>query len=177
MKKSAYLAAWLVLFCTQTASAQSMADKLIVKVLNKHMPAVLYEHANQQWDLGVYSLRIDRVGIPSFSSSETQLKLSFPIEAHITGKVEQQLFGNTLVVNCNNSFATDSHIDITPTLSNESSTVKVSMLVPIPETYLNCDGLRVPMKAMLEKLIAEKKAEWEAELETELNGLFKEMEI
>lgn len=177
MKYSAYFVLLLSLFGSAVTSAESISDKLIVAALNKQMPTLLYEHADQQWDLGVYSLKIERNGTPGFISTESQLILSLPIKANITGKVEQVLFGNKIEVNCANAFNTQGRIVIEPLLKEEGSTASVDVTVPIPETDLNCDGLRVPVKSVIEKLVAQKKVEWEKEMEAEINKLFSDLGI
>jgi hypothetical protein len=177
MKVSAYLIFLLSAFFSQLSIADSMTNKLIVKALNAQIPQVLYEHENQPWNLGVYSLRIDRSGIPSFSSNESQLVLSFPVNVSMNGKVDQTIFGKTIVVNCENSFVTHGRIVIEPLFDSQPSTANVDIQVPVPETDLNCEGLSVAVQPLLEQLVAEKKVEWEHEMEAEMNKLFKQLGI
>jgi hypothetical protein len=95
----------------------------------------------------------------------------------MNGKVDQTIFGKTIVVTCENSFVTHGRIVIEPLFDSQPSTANVDIQVPVPETDLNCEGLSVAVQPLLEQLVAEKKVEWEHEMEAEMNKLFKQLGI
>lgn len=177
MKKLIWI--FLSFFCAygESTLAENISDKLIVAIVDKKLPTVLYQHVDEPWDMGTYSLKINKLGASNFSSTETHLNLSFPVEAIISGKVEQSLLGAKIVVACNSKVVTKGRLEVEPQLSSSGSKAKVSISIPIPNTNLNCDGLNVPVKSLLEKLVSGNKRGWEKELQTEINNLFQQVGI
>ncbi|MBU3001971.1 hypothetical protein KO534_01290 [Paraglaciecola arctica] len=57
------------------------------------------------------------------------------------------------------------------------STASVEVSVPIPEVNLNCEGLKLPIKPLLEQLVATKKQQWQQQLEQDIVSMFKQMGI
>ena len=49
--------------------------------------------------------------------------------------------------------------------------------MPVPEANLNCDGLILPIKPLLEQLVANKKQEWEQQLEQDIFTMFQQVGI
>lgn len=175
-KVKGFLMLYFFLF-GQFSLAESIADKLLVAVLEKKIPAVLYEHKDKPWAMGTYSLIIKKTGITNFSSAETRLNLSFPIEGVVKGAVNQIILGMAMTLFCDSKILTDARVDIIPLISATGVTAKVSMVIPVPSADLNCEGLRIPVKPMLEQLITDNKRRWESDLETDFNQLFQELGI
>lgn len=157
--------------------ADNISERLIVRIIDKNLPLVLYEHKDKSWDLGVYSLRINKLGPVRFSSTDTHLNLYVPIEAVISGEVKKSFLGRKISVACNNNFVTESRLEIEPEISETGSRVNVSIFAPIPDTRLNCDGLKVPIKLLLEKVFSDNKNEWEQRLESDINLVFQQFGI
>ncbi len=173
---------WLVFCCFilsfSSANAETVSDKLIATVINKQLPSPLYQQTDIPWDLGVYSLNIIKTGIASFNSNATQLTLSIPLKANINSDVNQSLFGSNINMKCSSEVITQGHIVITPTIKTSDSTADVSITVPIPNnSQLDCDGLKIPIKSALEALIKKNKADWEAQLESDISALFKQLNM
>jgi hypothetical protein len=57
------------------------------------------------------------------------------------------------------------------------SKASVEVSVPIPDASLNCDGLVLRIKPVLEQLVASKKGEWEQQLEQDIVVMFKQVGI
>ena len=57
----------------------------------------------------------------------------------------------------------------------ESLSSELDMQIPIPETELDCQGLKLPIKPALEQLIAKEKPTWEADASVELNKRLAEL--
>lgn len=159
------------------AFAESISDKLIAAVVEKNLPGLLYEHIDKPWQLGTYNLRINKSGVTQFASSQSHLTLRLPIEAIIHGNVRQNLMGRNFSMGCNSRFTTDGRIEVEPQLVQGSYQARVSIVVPIPDTALNCDGMMIPIKTLLEQLVAENKRTWEQDLETDINQLFQQVGI
>jgi hypothetical protein len=43
---------------SQILFAESIADKLIVAIVDKNLPTVLYQHRDKPWEMGIYSIKI-----------------------------------------------------------------------------------------------------------------------
>lgn len=177
MKKSVLFLVLFSCFFGRVSLAESMSDKLIVAVVDKKLPPVLYEHVDKPWDMGVYSLVIKKIGKAHFSSTSTLLTLSFPIEAIVVGNVKQNLFGTQMTLLCDSKFVTNARVEIAPQLSAIGSKAAVSLFIPVPNSDLNCDGLMIPIRPILEKLISDNKQDWEQDLESDINKLFTEVGI
>ncbi len=161
----------------QISCAESITDKLIVAIVDNNLPTVLYQHRDKPWDMGIYSLKINKLGAARFSSTETHLNLSFPIEAIVNGKIIQNLFGAKITIACDSKIITDGRLEIEPQLSAAGSTAIVSIIIPVPDADLNCDGFKIPVRPLLEQLILDKKGEWEKDLESDINVLFQQVGI
>ena len=120
----------------------------------------------------MYSLKIERLGKSNFVSTNTHINLSFPVKAIIDGKINKTLFGTKIVIDCKSKFITEAKIKIIPILKAADSKSKVILSMNIPPTNLDCDGLNIPIKPVLEALIQDKKKTWELDLESNINNLF-----
>jgi len=177
MKKNIYLFLLFCFFISKTYAKENIVDNLIEIVIEKNLPYLLYEHTDKKWDMGIYSLKIERLGKSSFVSTNTYINLAFPVKAKINGKIKNNLFGTKITIDCKSKFVTEANIKITPTIKAANSISKVTVSISIPPTNLNCDGLNIPIKPALEALIQEKKKAWEQDLETNINNLFNQAGI
>jgi hypothetical protein len=177
MNKIRWFILYALLFSISSANAETVSDKLIASVINKQLPSPLYQQSDIPWDLGTYSLDINQTGNASFSSNATQLKLSVPLKANITGNVNQSLFGSNINMACASEVITQGHIVITPAIKTSGSTADVDITIPIPESQLDCDGLKIPVKSALEAFILKNKADWEMQIEADITALFKQLDM
>lgn len=162
---------------SQLVLSENISEKLLVVIIDKKLPSVLYQHRDQPWAMGVYSLLINKLGKVDFTSTDTELNISIPIEAIVNGNIKQAILGTLMTINCSSKIITRVRIDIIPQLSADGSRADVSVLIPVPDADLNCDGLKVPARPILEQLISEHKQNWEHNLETDINNLFKQLDI
>jgi len=160
-----------------TAVAETVTDKLVIAVADANLPPLLYEEKDQRWELGTYNLIINRNGGVGFSTTSKDVAISLPIEVLIDGKLEQELFGNKILVNCSSRVLTEGALRVVPELSESGSTADVSIDIPVPESMLNCDGLQVPITLLLQQIVEQHRAEWEARLESDIKDTFKQLGI
>jgi hypothetical protein len=174
MRKSLYLFLLFSLLINQSYAKENIVENLIEIVIEKNLPYLLYQHTDQKWDMGIYSLTIERLAKSTFVSSDSHINLSFPVQANIDGKIKKNIFGTKIAMDCKSKFVTDAKIKITPTIKadNSKSTSTVILSIKVPPTNLDCDGLMLPIQAVLEALIQEKKKTWELKLESNINNFF-----
>jgi hypothetical protein len=177
MKKYTCLFLLFGFLISKSYAKDNIVENIIEMVIEKNLPYLLYEHTNKQWDLGLYSLKIERLGKSNFISTSSHINLAFPVKAVIDGKINKDLFGTKLTIGCKSKFITEANIKITPTIKAANSKSKVIVSMNIPPTNLNCDGLNIPIKTALDALIQEKKKAWERDLESTINNLFNQAGI
>ena len=172
-----YLALWLVLSCVSTAHSQSVTDKLVVTLVDKHLPKVLHQEKNTPWQMGTYDLTVHKTGGAIFSSTHKYLSLAVPIKVLMKGHVKRTILGQKILLNCATEILTQARLDIEPVINPAKSRANVEVSVPVPNANLNCDGFSVPIKPLLEQLVVSKKQEWEQQLEQDIVTLFKQVGI
>lgn len=154
--------------------AETITDKLIVALIEQHTPKVLHKEENQPWDFGTYDFQVNKAGGVGFLNAADDIRLTLPIEVVMQGKVNKDFLGQRVILDCASSFKTDTIFDVTLLVNPPSSSAKVQIAVPIPEAFLFCDGLRLPIQPFLQQLVAEKKGEWEKKITTEIQALLKQ---
>jgi hypothetical protein len=164
-------------FCAQSVNAQSVTDQLIVALVDKHLPQVLHQEKATPWKMGTYDLTVYRTSGAKFSSTHKYLSLTVPIKVKMTGQVNQEFLGQKILLNCSSEFVSEARLDIEPTIKPPESRADVEVSVPVPEANLNCDGLILPIKPLLEQLVATKKHEWQQQLEKDIVTMFKQVGI
>ena len=80
----------LLFFCALDANAQSVTDKLIVALVDKHLPQVLHQEKATPWKMGTYDLTVNKIGDAVFSSTHKYLSLTVPIKVLMTGQVNKE---------------------------------------------------------------------------------------
>lgn len=171
------LALGLLFFCVQNANAQSVTDKLIVALVDKHLPHVLHQEKATPWKMGTYDLTVNKIGGAEFSSTHKYLSLTVPIKVLMTGQVNREFLGQKILLNCSSEMVTQARLDIEPVINPPESKANVEVSVPVPEANLNCDGLILAIKPLLEQLVASKKQEWQQQLEQDIMVMFKQVGI
>jgi hypothetical protein len=56
----------LVFSYVQVVNAQSVADQLIVALVDKHLPHVLHQEKAKPWKMGTYDLTVNTTGAAVF---------------------------------------------------------------------------------------------------------------
>lgn len=177
MKKIIWILICIFSIHSQISLAENIVDKLIVALVDKKLPIILYQHKDKPWEMGIYSLTVNKVGGAGFSSTKKQLKLTIPLEVVINGKIKKNILGARITIGCNSRVVTDGKLNIVPEIKPTGTDAEVSIFIPIPKSQLNCDGIKIPIKQLLEKLVADNKAEWEKSLESDIHNLFQQVGI
>lgn len=172
-----FIALSLLFFCVQGAKAQSVTDQLIVALVDKHLPQVLHQEKSTPWQMGTYDLTVNKTGGAAFSSTHKYLSLTVPIKVVMTGQVNKEFLGQKILLNCSSEFVTEARLDVEPIINPPESRASVEVSVPVPEANLNCDGLKLPIKPLLEQLVASKKQEWQQQLEQDIIVMFRQVGI
>ena len=163
--------------CVQALNAQSVTDQLIVALVDKHLPQVLHQEKTKAWEMGTYDLTVNKTGGAIFSSTHKYLSLTVPIKVVMTGQVNKEFLRQKILLNCSSEIVTQARLDIEPFINPPESRASVEVSVPVPEANLNCDGLILPIKPLLEQLVANKKQEWEQQLEQDIFTMFQQVGI
>jgi hypothetical protein len=145
--------------------------------VDKHLPNLLHQEKATPWQMGTYDLTVNKTGGAIFSSTHQYLSLTVPIKVIMTGQVNKELFGQKILLNCSSEFVTEARLDVEPTINPPESSANVEVSVPVPEANLNCEGLKLPIKTLLEQLVLTKKREWQKQLEKDIVILFKQVGI
>ncbi|WP_233267370.1 DUF4403 family protein [Paraglaciecola sp. L3A3] len=172
-----FLVLSLFLACVQTVHAQSVTDEFIIALVDKHLPKVLHQEKATRWAMGTYDLTVTKTGGAKFSSTHKYLSLTVPVKVVMTGQVNKQLLGQKILLNCSSEIITQTRIDIEPIINPPTSRANVEVSVPVPESNLNCDGLKLPIKPLLEQLVATEKKEWQQKLEQDILAMFQQVGI
>lgn len=167
----------LIFFNAQGVNAQSVTDQLIVTLVDKHLPQVLHQEKATPWQMGTYDLKVHKTAGAKFSSTHQYLSLTVPVKVTMTGQVNKTVLGQKILLNCSSEFVTEARLDVEPTINPPESSASVEVSVPVPEASLYCEGLKLPIKALLEQLVATKKQEWQQQLEKDIVTMFKQLGI
>ncbi|WP_353406555.1 DUF4403 family protein [Pseudoteredinibacter isoporae] len=165
--KTKLVSALLCLSATNLAYGENALNTLLERVLSKQLPEVLFDAKDIPWQYGHYNLHISKAGDAGIGSDPETITAKLPLNIQLSGKVKQKLFGQDIDIDCSTEFETNSEMIFKPVFA-ETLSSKLDMQIPIPETELDCQGLRLPIKSALEQLIAKEKPEWEAQAEAEL---------
>jgi hypothetical protein len=167
----------LIVGCVQAVNAQSVTDQLIVALVDKHLPQVLHQEKATPWEMGTYDLTVNKTGGAVFSSSLNYLSLTVPIKIVMTGQVNKAFLGQKILLNCSSEIVTQAKLNIKPMIAPPKSKASVAVSVPVPDSNLNCDGLILSIKPLLEQLVASKKQQWEQKIEKNILTMFKQVGI
>lgn len=126
------------------------------------------------WQYGHYNLHISKVGAADINSATSTITAGVPLRVRLSGQVKQQLFGQDINIACATEFETQSEMTLTPIFS-KALTGQLDIHIPVPETELDCQGLKLPIKTTLEQLIAQEKPQWETQAEAQINQLFRDL--
>ena len=92
MKKNTYLflllSFFMSFFISKSYAKENIVESLMETVIEKNLPYLLYEHTDKQWDMGLYSLKIERLGKSNLVSTNTHINLSIPVKATVPDSVK-----------------------------------------------------------------------------------------
>lgn len=154
--------------CTNALAAQpaNLTDQLMALMLEKHLPAPVYEQGSNPWPGGSYQLQVHKTGRPEVVSSAHNIHVKMPLKVQIAGDMANDLL--QLKFKCNTSFDTVGEIVFAPTKPGLVNTLASTVTLPIPPTIADCDGMKFPIDEYLKTLVAQNKKQWELKLDEEI---------
>ncbi|WP_101756997.1 hypothetical protein [Oceanicoccus sp. KOV_DT_Chl] len=164
----------LLIAISPIASAEIITDQLIGRLIEEKLPAILYEHKNKPWELGLYSITVKKSGKSTFSSDTRQMNTSLPLAIAISSTVNQTFMGEKINIPCQSLFYTNGRFTITPLLKPTDIRVSVAIDIPIPAANLDCRGFQLPIRIPLEQLVDNNKVQWQQTMASEINTLLQE---
>lgn len=166
VKKIANIAVILILL-GNLANAETLTDQLLAQLLEKHLPAPLYQRANNPWPGGNFRLDIFQRGQPIVRSKDASIHVQLPLRIVIAGDASNDFLG--FKVNCHASFQTIGTIDLTPANTSDTILLRSAVAVPIPPVTADCDGLQLPIDSYLKAFVAQNERQWELRIDREIN--------
>lgn len=161
------LAAGIALSTSAFAAApQTVTDQLLALLLEKHLPAPLYEQGSNPWPGGAYSLTVHKAGRPEVTSSDNNIHVKLPLSVVIAGNAGSEFL--QLKLACNSTFATTGEITFTPEKPGVVNTLKSAITLPVPPVMANCDGMQFPIEEYLRTVVNQNKRQWEIKLDAEM---------
>lgn len=155
-------------FVGAAPQTNTVTDQLLAVLLEKHLPAPLYEQGSNPWPGGVYSLEVHKVGRPEVTSSATNILVKMPLKVLIAGNAGSELL--QLKMACSTSFTTTGEIIFTPEKPGLVSHLESAITLPIPPVMANCDGMQFPIEEYLRTVVAQNKRQWEMKLDAEMKA-------
>ncbi len=157
---------------SMSVSAETLTDQLLAQLLNKHLPAPLYQRGDNSWPGGSYRLEVFQQGQPVVQSGDTDIHVRLPLKMVITGIASSDLLG--FKFNCSASFQTTGTVELTP--ANASGGISGAVLlrsavtVPIPPVTADCGTVQLPIDSYLKTFVAQNKRQWELRIDREINA-------
>ncbi len=161
------LAAGIVLSTSAfAATPQTITDQLLALLLEKHLPAPLYEQGSNPWPGGAYSLTVHKAGRPEVTSSANNIHVKMPLKVVIAGNAGSEML--QLKLACSSTFTSTGEITFTPEKPGAVDTLKSSVTLPVPPVMANCEGMQFPVEEYLRSVINQNKPQWELKLDAEM---------
>jgi hypothetical protein len=155
------------------ALSETATDRLLTKIMDKQIPAMLHEARDQPWTGGTYAIRIFRNGAPVFKSDTEDMSVSLPLRAEIEGNAG--LLNSPII--CRADFKTMARVDVQPDYSAGAIRAKSKVTLPIPKVVADCGVIEFPVEAFLEQLVSSNKAQWEMDIDKALNTELKKLAL
>jgi hypothetical protein len=155
-------------YCLTTTAAQvtTLTDQLMALMLEKHMPAPVYEQGSNPWPGGSYQLQVFKTGRPEVVSNANNIHVKMPLKVQIVGDMANDLL--QVKFKCNTSFDTVGEIVFAPTKPGLMTTLASTVTLPIPPAMADCDGMKFPIDEYLKTLVVQNKKQWELKLDEEI---------
>ncbi len=149
-----------------------LTDKLLAHLLNQNLAEILMKAVDIPWNAGTYGITISKSGDALLDSDQAKVRVKIPLQTAIIGKVDQDLGFTRVVLNCKSRFDHIGTLLIEPVFSPQGVKFKSSLDLPIPPTQANCDGVVLPLTAVLQQLVKNNKLQWEAKIDEVFNKQF-----
>lgn len=149
------------------APPQTVTDQLLALLLEKHLPAPLYEQGSNPWPGGAYSLTVHKAGRPEVTSSANNIHVKLPVKVLIAGNAGSEML--QLKLACNSTFTTTGEIIFSPEKPGAVNTLKSTITLPVPPAMANCDGMQFPIEEYLRNVVNQNKRQWELKLDAEMH--------
>ncbi len=172
--KTRFIFALFPLLVCQFSTADTALNTLLEHIVSKQLSQTLFTAKDIPWQYGHYNLHITKQGQAGIKSDVKTITAKLPLKIQLSGRVKQELFGQEIDIACETEFETTSEMVFKP-IYGETLSSELNMQIPIPETELDCQGIRLPIKPALEQLIAKEKPTWEADASVELNKRLAEL--
>lgn len=169
MPVQAYIFAFFIGLLSHSTEASNVTDRIVSQLANKHLPSLLHQAKNIPWQYGNYDLTINRAGLIRLNSDQHKLQLTLPVDVQIQAVVNKPFLGANIALSCQAQFNTDAYVTGQPRFEQEQLQMDIGIDTQVPPTELLCDGLRIPIQAILKDIIATEKVEFEQKLESEIN--------
>lgn len=144
----------------------SITDELLALLLEKHLPAPLYEQGSNPWPGGAYSLEVHKAGRPEVTSSTKNIHVKIPLKVLIAGNAGSELL--QLKMTCSSTFTTVGEIIFTPEKPGVVSSLASAITLPVPPAMANCDGMQFPIEEYLRNVVTQNKRQWELKLDAQM---------
>lgn len=153
--------------------AETATDRLLEKIIDQQVPAIVHEARDLPWAGGTYAIRIVRNGAPVYKSGARDISVSLPLRAEMEGNAGLL---NTPIV-CRATFTTMARVDVAPDFSAETIQTKSKVSLPIPPVMADCGVIQFPVDSFLKQLVAENKPQWEFDIDKALNTELKKLTL
>jgi hypothetical protein len=155
------------------AFGETATDRLLTRIMDKQIPALVHEARDQPWTGGTYAIRIFRNGSPVFKSDKEDMSVSLPLRAEMEGNAG--LLNSPII--CRANFKTMARVDVLPEYSADAIRAKSKVTLPIPKVVADCGVIEFPVNAFLEQLVSSNKAQWEMDINKALNAELKKLAL
>jgi len=162
----------VLLMLTFRVSASSMIDLVMLEFFEKNIPAVVFNQADIPWDYGTYSIKVTKNGKSSLKGAKTLIKAELPVKVNLKARVLQNIGFAKINVNCTANFVTRGLVELKPDRRKMYKQASARVNIPVPEVYMDCDGIKFPVSNTLRKLIADNKPKWEEKITDEYRKLW-----
>jgi hypothetical protein len=155
------------------AFSETATDRLLTRIMDQQIPALLHEARDQPWTGGTYAIRIFRNGAPVFKSDTEDMTVSMPLRAEMEGNAG--LLNSPII--CRANFKTMARVYVKPDYSAGAIRAKSKVTLPIPKVVADCGVIEFPVNAFLEQLVSSNKVQWEMDIDKALNTQLKKLAL
>jgi hypothetical protein len=152
--------------CNLYAQTNTVTDQLLALLLEKHLPAPLYEQGSNPWPGGNYKLEVHKAGRPEVVSATDHIHVKLPLQVRMAGDMANNML--QIKLTCSTRFDTVGEIVFAPTKPGDVSSLASAITLPIPPAMADCDGMKFPVDAYIKTLVAQNKRQWELRLDEEI---------
>ncbi len=159
----------LGLLCVANVSAaDSLTNQLLSELLEQHTPGIIHQQANNPWPGGNYTLKVLKNGRPTVHSDSGSIHFQMPLKIDISGDASSSFLRVHLA--CKASFTTLGEVRFAPLKPGDVTVLKSDVRVSVPPVMADCDGVQLPIETYVKALVQQKKPDWEAQIDAEVNA-------